>query len=240
MVALATTITLSVLFIWRALFPLRKKNCLATLSETKEQQRQFINDVAHELRTPLSLVYGYLQRTLQRSNNLTKSQQQALAIAASETQQIIQLLQELLDLARAENNAMPFEMEKLVLNDAIVDVCKMLEKFDRLKIQLKLPTNKIKVKTDRDRLLQILDRLIKNALQNLNANESINLQLIQCDRWAVIKVSGSAVTCDRSAPSDLFILKRLAIDIGGKLEMQTQSDRGSTIILQLPTLGAEL
>ncbi|MEO1182364.1 MAG: histidine kinase dimerization/phospho-acceptor domain-containing protein, partial [Cyanobacteria bacterium J06636_28] len=75
---------------------------LGRLSTAWEQQRRFVSDVSHELRTPLTLVHGYLQSTLRRCNTLTEPQREGLEIAASEADRTIRLLQDLLDLARAD------------------------------------------------------------------------------------------------------------------------------------------
>ncbi|MEC4985861.1 MAG: histidine kinase dimerization/phospho-acceptor domain-containing protein, partial [Oscillatoria sp. PMC 1076.18] len=76
---------------------------LLRLHESWEQQQQFVSNVSHELRTPLTIVSGYLQSTLRRENNLTELQKEALEIASAETSRTISLLQDLLDLARADS-----------------------------------------------------------------------------------------------------------------------------------------
>ncbi|MGG6294346.1 histidine kinase dimerization/phospho-acceptor domain-containing protein [Leptolyngbya sp. AN02str] len=72
------------------------------VSKTGEWQREFTNQVSHDLRTPLTLVYGYLQSVLRRGDNLTPAQHEALAIAQSEAEYIIHMLQTILNDARAE------------------------------------------------------------------------------------------------------------------------------------------
>ena len=90
---------------------------LTRLSTAWEDQRQLVSNVSHELRTPLTVVSGYLQSTLRRGNNLTDIQREALETASSEAERTIQLLEDLLDLARAENGRMYFHLETIVLNE---------------------------------------------------------------------------------------------------------------------------
>ncbi len=76
---------------------------LSRLSEAWEQQRQFVSNVSHELRTPLTVVLGYLQSLLRRGTNLNDYQKEALETAAAEADRTVRLLQDLLDLARADS-----------------------------------------------------------------------------------------------------------------------------------------
>ncbi|NEQ26801.1 MAG: HAMP domain-containing histidine kinase [Microcoleus sp. SIO2G3] len=77
-----------------------------SLFATKERQRQFTNQVSHDLRTPLSIVYGYLQSLLRRGTNLTIPQREALETATAETEHIIEILQDLLNQVRADDTVL--------------------------------------------------------------------------------------------------------------------------------------
>jgi signal transduction histidine kinase len=94
---------------------------LARLSASWERQRQFVGDASHELRTPLTIVQGYLQSLLRRSQNLAEMQRDALETATSETERTVRLLQDLLDLARADNGQFRFRIEPLLVNELVDD-----------------------------------------------------------------------------------------------------------------------
>jgi signal transduction histidine kinase len=235
---------------------------LARLSETKEQQRQFTNDLAHELRTPLSLVYGYLQRTQQRSHTLSESQQEALAMAVAEAQRMTQLLQNWLALERTNNNVIPLDLKPLVLNDLVTQITQMTEKFEYRTIQVRIPPFPVMVLADRSRLMEVLNHLLGNAIKYSDAHEPITVQLIQSQKQAIVRVCDRGCGIPLSQQERIFdpfyrvdpsrtrstggmglglsLVKRLVEGMGGEITVRSQSGEGSTFILRFPILGAKL
>ncbi|MBD2500568.1 sensor histidine kinase [Anabaena azotica] len=232
---------------------------LIRLTDVREQQRQFTNDIAHELRSPLSMVYAYLQRSLQRSHNLADSQKEALTMAVADAERMTHILQDLLDLARAGSSAMPLQTEQLIINDVIADMAQMSEKFEYRAILLELAPFPIKAKADRTQLMQILNHLIDNAVKHSNIDEPITLQLTQADNWAVIQVIDHGCGIPLAEQSRIFepfyrvdtsrtratggtglglsIVKRLVERMGGQVGVRSEPGYGSTFILKLPALG---
>jgi signal transduction histidine kinase len=238
------------------------KQLLTQIKELKQQQQQFTNDLAHELRTPLSMVYAYLQRTWQRSHNLTATQQETLEMAVFEAERMTQILQNLLDLARANHSMMPLQPESLILNDVIADIVQMIEKFEHRVIHLEITPLPVRVKADRKQLMQALNHLINNAVKYSNADKLVSLQLTQADNWAVIQVSDKGDGIPLSEQSRIFeplyrvdasrahltegaglglsIVKYLVESMGGKVAIQSNLGYGNTFILTLPTLGTKI
>jgi hypothetical protein len=233
---------------------------LTRLAEVREQQQQFTTNLAHELRTPLSMVYAYLKRTQQKNHHLNDSQQEALAMAVEDAERMTQIVQDLIALARADNIIL-FESEPLVLNDSIAEIAQMTEKFEYRSIQVKLPQFPIVVKTDRNYLMQILNHLINNAIEYSDPTQPIILQLTQSDDWAVIKVSDHGCGISLSEQSRIFdpfyrvdpsrarstggsglglsIVKRLVERMNGSIEVRSQPNEGSTFIVKLPIVGVK-
>ena len=230
---------------------------LYRISESWEQQRQFVSNVSHELRTPLTIVHGYLQSTLRRSNNLTEAQQEALSIAASETDSTIRLLQDLLDLARADSGYIHFHVENMVLNDLVAEVVVMAQQFSSRAIAISTTSYPIKVKADRNRLKQVLINLIDNALKYSEINESISIKLdktsdnvtIQvCDKGCGIPLQQQTRIFERfyrvdeararstgGAGLGLSIVKTLVEGMDGSVTVLSKLGEGSVFTVTLPT-----
>ncbi len=233
---------------------------LAKLLEVKQQQRQSLDNLAHELRMPLSMVYGYLQRTQQHSNNLTARQQEALAMAVAEAQRMKQLLQNLLDLVRADSKTMPLQMEPLELNELVKEVAQMIEKFEHRVIEVKAVPLPLQVRGEHDRLMQVLFHLINNALKYSNNGEPVIIKLSHFNNWAVMEISDRGCGILPSQQSYIFepfyrveqsrarstggaglglsLAKRLVEEMGGAIAVRSEPGQGSTFTVTLPLLGA--
>ncbi|NJP10869.1 MAG: HAMP domain-containing histidine kinase [Leptolyngbyaceae cyanobacterium RU_5_1] len=229
---------------------------LSRLSDAWEQQRQFVSNVSHELRTPLTVVLGYLQSLLRRSTNLNDYQKEALETAASEADRTVRLLQDLLDLARADSGYMHYHLEPVLLSDLIVEVAGMAEKFSNRFIRVQATQN-ITAIVDRDRLKQVLINLIDNAVKYSNADQPIELNLEQVGQQAIIQVRDRGLGIPLQDQSRIFerfyrvdetrarstgghglglaIVKTLVEGMGGTIAVRSKPREGSEFAIVLPT-----
>lgn len=232
---------------------------LTQQAAVKHQQRQFINNVAHELRSPLSLVHGYLQRTSKRSQTLPEAQQESLAMAAAEAERMTLILQDMIDLARAEGLDMTLSQESLILNEFVRDIANLNEKFDQRTIETRITPFPVRVQTNRDYLMQVIDHLIQNAIRYSDRETSILIGLNQIGDSAIIQITdrGDGIPQSEQAlvfepfhridPSraratggtglGLTIVKTLVEKMGGTISLDSQPGEGTVFTVMLPTLG---
>jgi hypothetical protein len=217
-VAIAFIALLVALLIWRSLHPLRRMNRLAAagmefdqvptevkdlvqafdhlssrLSETGKQQRQFTDSMSHELRTSLSLIYGYLQSTLRRCDNLTDPQKNALEVAVCETERTIQLLGTLLDLAKINQGSIALHPTSINLNHWLQSTQWIVAPdSSRLKVEIaevEIAEQKpLMIRADGEKLQQVIQQLIDNAAQYSPADRPIDLVLRRDRQEAVMQV----------------------------------------------------
>ncbi len=232
---------------------------LSRLSEAWEQQRQFVSNVSHELRTPLTVVLGYLHSLLRRSTNLNDYQREALETAASEAERTVRLLQDLLDLARADSGYMHYSLEALLLNDLVTEVAGMAEKFSDRTIIVEAAAA-VTAMVDRDRLKQVLTNVIDNAVKYSAADAPIVLKLGREGQNALIQICDLGVGIPLADQSRIFerfyrvdenrarttgghglglaIVKTLVEGMGGSITVQSKLNQGSTFAIVLPAVTA--
>ncbi|MBM0744855.1 two-component sensor histidine kinase (plasmid) [Phormidium sp. CLA17] len=235
---------------------------LFRLSEAWEQQRQFVSNVSHELRTPLTVVLGYVQSLLRRSTNLNDYQKEALETAASEAERTVCLLQDLLDLARADSGYMHYQLEPVILNDLVIEVAGMAEKFSNRSVKVEAK-KEVEAIADRDRLKQVLINLIDNAMKY--SDQSIELIIERVNQQAIIQVCDRGVGIPLQDQSHIFerfyrvdkartrlandgitqmtgghglglsIVKTLLEGMGGSITVRSKLGEGSFFEIVLPT-----
>jgi signal transduction histidine kinase len=229
---------------------------LSRLSEAWEQQRQFVSNVSHELRTPLTVVLGYLQSLLRRSTNLNDYQREALEIAASEADRTVRLLQDLLDLARADSGYAHYHLEPMILNELTDEVVGMAKQFSNRSIQVEA-TETISAIASRDHLKQVLINLIDNAVKYSEHDQPIRLILEQINQQAVIQVCDRGIGIPLQDQNRIFerfyrvdeararstgghglglaIVKTLVEAMGGSITVRSKLGEGTVFAIVLPT-----
>lgn len=280
LVAIAIIALLATLLIWRSLHPLRRMNQLAAagmeldqvpsevkdlvqafgqlsarLSETGEQQRQFTDSMSHELRTSLSLIYGYLQSTLRRGDNLTDPQKNALEVAVGETERTIQLLGSLLDLAKLNQGGISLHLIPLNLNDWLQTTRWIVApKSSRLSVEI--ASTPLTVQTDPEKLQQVIQQLINNAANYSEADRPIALILSRDRQEAVIQVRDRGCGIPAAEQTRIFepfyrleasrcrstggiglglaIVKSLTENMGGRVTVKSTLGEGSVFEVRLP------
>ena len=229
---------------------------LMRLAEAWEHQRELLSNVSHELRTPLTIISGYIQSILRRSDNLSDMQTEALTTAASEADRTVQLLQDLLDLARLDSGRMKFQIENVLLNDLIQEVVGMAQQYSNRKIKLEVNRDLVAIKADNHRLKQVLLNLIDNAVKYSEPKTPITVKLTQekgramiqvCDRGFGISLQQQGRIFERFYRVDearnraggtglgLSIVKTLVEGMGGSISLRSELNQGSTFTIAFPS-----
>lgn len=233
---------------------------LSVLSQTLNQmldrlqaafanQRAFVNDASHELRTPIAIIQGHLELI----GELPQEQQEVVDLVLDETERMSRFVQDLLVLSQAEHpdflSLQPVDLE--TMTDEIFNKAKGLVKCN-LKLDHRARGEAI---LDRSRITQALLNLVENATQHTSATDLIALGSDISDAHVCfwVRDTGSGIElgdqqrifqrfararqgprCSDGAGLGLSIVKAIAQASGGRIELYSRPSRGSTFMLILP------
>jgi histidine kinase len=137
----------------------------ARLEQTESIRRDLIGNVAHELRTPLSTIKGYMEGLIDGVLPAEAATFQQVHHEADRLQRIVYDLQEL---SRVESGSLALDMKPVAASTLVAAMVKRLDRqfADKdVSLELKLPPNLPPVRADEDRIGQVLLNLAGNALQ---------------------------------------------------------------------------
>jgi signal transduction histidine kinase len=231
-------------------------NIMANSLEGVEARRQeLIGDLAHELRSPITVIHGYLETIAVGITSFTPDIQSQIQ---SETRRLMRLTNDLIQLSQAETGYLSLQLEKVSLAASIESVVQTfvpigLQKNCILKTRLAFELPPVYV--DRDRLKQILINLISNAIKYTdNGTVTVHTGRIGNNVWVAIVDTGIGIAledlpkvferfwrADASRNSStggsgigMALTKRLVELHGGKIEVESTLGKGSIFRFTLP------
>jgi len=216
----------------------------------------FVSLVSHELRSPMAAVIG-AARTLQgRWRELTPEQRESfLGLIGDETSRLARLIDDVLDTSRIEAGTFSFTFSDVDLAELLRDVVAAAE-VAQDEVELTTEVGSLpQVRGDRERLRQVIQNLVDNAVKYSAAGSRVRVSAVVDDGQVLIDVEdhGPGITPEdqelifekfgRSSGGatkpgtglGLFIARSIAEAHGGSLHVDSVPQRGSVFRLELPT-----
>lgn len=177
-----------------------------SLQKAEELRRNLVADVAHELRTPLSVMQGNLTGQLDGVFPLDLSETARLY---DQTRLLSRLVDDLRELAQAEAGQLHLNIGAIDLRPIIestVGAFSGLANEKETKLIIDLPIDLAAMKADGERIAQVLGILLSNALHHSTANDTITIKAAALSKWVEVSVVD---TGDGIAPEEVpFVFDR--------------------------------
>lgn len=164
---------------------------VARVQSSQQSQRDFIANVSHELKTPLTSIQGFAQAILDGAVDTPQGNQEAARVIHAEAGRMHRLVLDLLDLARFDAGTVNIERAPVELAGILRHV---VERFNPMSEQLSVEINlqvasDLEILGDADRLTQVFNNLTENALKFSPAGGKVWLNARREGGWAVISVN---------------------------------------------------
>ncbi|WP_195262923.1 HAMP domain-containing sensor histidine kinase [Clostridium sp. 1001275B_160808_H3] len=151
-------------------------NLLDRMRESYRQQARFVSDASHELRTPISVIQGYANMLDRWGKDDEEVLEESIAAIKSESENMKNLVEQLLFLARGINGKTQLKLREFSLNDMMKEVLEESQMIDKYHTYTYIDSEDIKVYGDISLLKQTARILIENAAKYTDKREEIILK----------------------------------------------------------------
>ena len=232
------------------------------LLELDHLKDNVISVVSHELRTPLTSILGYLELLEEDRNELSQRQRHFLGVVDRNAERLLNIVFDLLFMTQAQAGQMALEKQPLDLSEIVehaVEAALPAAKERQISLSI-TPCSEANVRGDRQRLGQVLDNLLSNALKFTPRNGSVEVRLSGSGDKVVLEVADSGIGISESAQRELFtrffradaaieaaihgtglglsIVKAIVEGHGGTVGVESAQSQGATFRVTLPRLAA--
>jgi signal transduction histidine kinase len=229
-------------------------NLLDRVENAIEREKQFTSDASHELRTPLAVIKGTLEVLVRKPRN-PEEYKEKIDFCISEVNRLNHLVDELLLLARFENQKQTLKIEKISLNAIFLDV---MSRNATIISEKKLTCNShvekdFHVNTDAYLLCIIVNNILTNAVKYSKSGSTVNFDVIETEDKIICSISDKGIGIAKEDLQKIFdqfyrsksnqhpeikgtglglsIVKRLCLLLQIDLEIESQEKVGTKVIL---------
>ena len=230
------------------------------VQSSQQSQRDFVANVSHELKTPLTSIQGFAQAILDDTADTPKARKQAAQIIYDESARMHRMVLDLLDLARLDAGTADLKMSPVDVGALLRGI---VEKFTpqatkaNVDLQVNVPDDVPVLTADGDRLAQVFTNLVDNALKFTPANGQVTLSAKKVGAEVELSVADTGFGVASEALPHLFdrfyqedssraggekhgaglglaIVKEIVQAHGGKIGVRSQVGQGTTFTIHLP------
>ncbi len=249
----------------RAHAELQEKNQI--LADESLAKSKILSTVTHELKSPLTVIFGYTERLLGNIANvghLNEKQQRYVTIIADCSRKLDVMIDDLLDISAIEAGKLEITLIDLELREEIEEIVQTMQTHleeKQLSVELNIPSSLRPVYADQDRFAQVIKNLLSNACKYSHAGAVVAVSAIEAAGFIQIDVSDTGIGIPESSQSKLFtkflrgdntasrtesgaglglfIAKQLIEAQGGEIWACSEEGVGSTFSITLPCADVE-
>ena len=248
---------------------------VCVLTDVTEQQkiererRNFVSNVSHELRTPLTSIKSYTEALVDGAWENKEIAPGFLNVIETETDRMMRMITDLLNLSRMDQNRFGLEKEFINMNELVVHIVNRFEmvlqsepyRDKNYRILTDITQRDLWVELDQDKITQVLDNIINNAIKYSPDGGRIIIRLMETHTDIIVSVSDEGLGIARKDIPHLFdrfyrvdkarsramggsglglaIAQEVVQLHGGKIWVNSIENKGSTFFVSLPYIPFE-
>jgi len=233
--------------------------------KVQDMQVDFVANVSHELKTPLTSIKGYAETLLEGGIDDPDMAQEALGIINSEVDRMKRIVNDLLQLSRLDTKRQRWNMHQ---TDVIALVRMAAKKqgvtagSKRQQLNFLARDKSFTLTIDRDRIEQVVTNIISNAVKYTREGGRIDVEVVRDENWLYIVILDNGIGISELELSRIFerfytgnkarsgdmsgtglglsISKQIVEEHGGHIDIQSELGNGSRVVISLPIEGVKI
>ncbi len=226
--------------------------------EIDRMKSDFISSVSHELRTPLTSIKAYTETILYDRNMPENTQREFLHVIDEESDRLTNLINGILEISRIESGTIEITREPVdvaaVVTRAVAELQTLADK-KKIRLQTSIDDNLPELFADENKIFSMVTNLVNNALKFTPDNGTVSLSARHNDNELVIKVADTGMGMPKEELPKIFgrfyrvnrpgkqipgtglglaIVKEIVVRHDGRIEVESEIDKGTTFTVYLP------
>ncbi|NPV03788.1 MAG: HAMP domain-containing protein [Syntrophaceae bacterium] len=230
------------------------------LKKLERMRVDFVANVTHEIKTPLTAILGFVETLQEGAIEDRETAKKFLTTISRHAERLNRLVEDLLTISNIELGEMRFCFESVSLAGIVQSVMNILHvkaQEKRIDLAVEIPEGLPPIRADRDRLSQILINVLDNAVKFTPAGGRVRLSAAAADGEVLVRIEDTGIGVPRDEIGrlgerfyrvdktrsrelggtglGLSIVKHLMAAHRGRMEIESQLGRGTTVFLYFPT-----
>ncbi|WP_226038503.1 cell wall metabolism sensor histidine kinase WalK [Aquibacillus saliphilus] len=228
--------------------------------KVERERREFVSNVSHELRTPLTTMRSYLEALTDGAWQDKEIAPQFLSVTQNETERMIRLVNDLLQLSKMDHKEQTLYKERVNITTFFHHIIDRFEmnKSEDIILDRKLPKENVFIWVDKDKITQVVDNIISNAIKYSPEGGTIKFKAVKDKQKIVVSITDQGVGIAREKVDKIFdrfyradkarsrdiggtglglaIAKEMIAAHHGRIWAESKEGKGTTVLFTLPLI----